>query len=311
MKRKKESNAYDELPATIGTEFMTMNDDCILEILKHLNGDDLCNVANVCVHLRLLAQMVYASKKDGEKELTLVHDNNKWKALRKHLRTFGAYHKSLRLVSTERNHRCHCRDTGLECITYLTLNAENLEHLEIDMLSHVLTDTFFHEIPNFHNLKTLKVYSIYNCGLVFGIEIIKKLPQLSELVWGYPAIFSINDLQRLTQIGENLQQLIVICHSGIYAVDDKSLNAELYQKMLDAILSRPNQKPLHVIIMGCESFMRRFQIDFPTHESFKITCVKKKSVASALNVEVLSLNSDIKISAEILDQLRDSGLIPH
>lgn len=287
-----------------------MNDDCILEILKYLNGEDLCSVAHVCAHLQLLARMAYSSNKEGDKELTLVHDNDKWKASRTQLRTFGIHQKSIRFVSVERNHRCTCSDTGLECFTYLSSHTENLEHLEIDMLSHVLKDTFFHEISKFSKLKSLKVYSVYNCGVVFGIEMLDRLPKLTELVWGYPAIFGVKDLKRVVHIGQSLEQVVVICHSGIYAIDRELLTAEIYQEMLSVVKSRASEKPLEIIIMGCETFLRRFKIDFPTDESLKITCVKKKAVTAALNIEVISLNSDVKISAEILESLRVRGVIP-
>lgn len=302
-KRKKDSAENDELNST---KFMTMNDDCILEILSYLDGANLCNMANVCARLRILAQMVFSAKKEGEKELTLVHDKDEWKNLRSQLRTFGLHNKLIRFVSKERNHRCHCRDTGLECITYLSLTTPNLEHLEVDMLSHVLTDTFFQTMTKFPNLKTLKVYSVYNCSLAFSFGIIKKL---TELIWGYPAIFSVSDLLTLITTGTRLERLIVICHSGIYAVDDQYINADIYRKMLDVISNRAHKKPLHVIIMGCESFMRRFHVAFPTHDSLKITCVKKKTVASCLNVEVMTLNCDIKINAEAIAKLQAASII--
>lgn len=45
---------------------ISLNDDCILEILKSSTLDDLCRMANVCTRLKALAQRDFASKYKGK-----------------------------------------------------------------------------------------------------------------------------------------------------------------------------------------------------------------------------------------------------
>lgn len=288
---------------------MTMNDDCILKILSYLNANDLRNAANVCTDLRQLAQLVFSSKKGGEKELTLIHDDDEWKKMRCLLRAFGAHMKSARMVSTKKKHRCSCQDPGLECITFLSQNTQNLEHLEIDLYAHVLTKTVLLSITNFPNLKTIKVYSLYNAAVKYSIDILKELTHVTELVWGYPAIFDVNDLHQMIEHGVELQQLFVVCHSGVYAVDHNFLDAKLYGQMVDIISKRPHKKPLHVIIMGCLGHLSRFKMDFPAHELLKITCLEKKTVAAFLNIDIVGSVHDIKMNTEVIQKLRDRAMI--
>lgn len=165
---------------------MTMNYDCIREIITYLHGDDLHNAANVCSDLREVAQVVFAASKQGEKPLKLIYNDDRWKKQRGHLRIFGSHVKSLHFVSDDINHRCDCVEPGLECITYLLTNTPNLEHFEIDLLSHVLPDSIFQMVHSFQKLKTLKVYSNYNCSVHNTIEILKRSTNLTEFVWGYP-----------------------------------------------------------------------------------------------------------------------------
>lgn len=308
-KRKKDSPEDDGLPSNYAMNFMALNEDCILEILSYLNIDDLRNAANVCTDLRDFALLVFSSKKNGERELTLIHDNDEWKKMRSHLRAFGAHMKSARLVSTRKKHRCSCRDPGLECMTFLSLYTQNLEYLEIDFYAHVLSKTILLSIANFPNLKTIKVYSLYNAAVKYSIDILKQLTLVTELVWGYPAIFDVNDLHKMIEHGVELQQLIVVCHSGVYAVDHNFLDEKLYRKMVDLISKRPNKKPLHVIIMGCLGHLSRFQMKFPAHELLKITCLEKKTVAAILNIDIVGSVHDIKMTTKVMKKLRDRALI--
>lgn len=255
---------------------MTMNYDCIRGVVSYLCGDDLRNAANVCSALREIAQAVFSASKQGEKLLKLIYNDNQWKKHCGHLRIFGSHIKSIQFVSEDLKHKCDCVEPGLECITYLLTNTPNLEHLEILLLPHLLSNSLFEMMHSFQKLKTLKVYSNYYCNVLNIIEFLRRSTNLTEFVWGYPATFNVIDLYTMVQYSGKLEKLVIICNSGVYAGDQIIVDEILYGKMLDVISNRQHKKPLHVIIIGEPGHVVRFRVTFPSNELLRISCVEKE-----------------------------------
>lgn len=76
---------------------LTINDDCILELLKYLQIDDQVSLAGTCTRLRMLIQNKYAVNKD--KAFVVELTNNRFRLLQnvRAIRLFGGYFKNIRI----------------------------------------------------------------------------------------------------------------------------------------------------------------------------------------------------------------------
>lgn len=73
------------------SDLLIMNDDCIIEILNHLELKDLSSMANTCCRLRILARMAFSSKYRS-KQVTLEESEN---TVEDCLRNFGSQMQSI------------------------------------------------------------------------------------------------------------------------------------------------------------------------------------------------------------------------
>lgn len=199
---------------------------------------------------------------------------------------------------------------GLEFID----EAPKLECIEIDVLPQDLIAPILESVPKFKNLKTLKIYCEYMEEQRGKLDIIEKLENLTEFVWGYPKIFNANHLLHAIKNGKNLQQLTVIFSNrpSVHERVVRSIDAVFYQQMLDVVLKRSNGKPLNVVIVGhrYESQLKQFDATFPLHESLKITCLRTEIIGSILKVNVKSTYGRIKMSDAQVKLLRDHEILP-
>lgn len=75
---------------TCNTEFLHMNDDCLLEIFKNIGIEDLANVNYVCQRLSILAQQSF--RMNHRNAIILFAQEDKWDVfdtLELVLKTFG------------------------------------------------------------------------------------------------------------------------------------------------------------------------------------------------------------------------------
>lgn len=199
---------------------------------------------------------------------------------------------------------------GLEFID----EAQTLEYLEIDVLPQDLIASILESVPKFKNLKILKIYCEYMEEQQGKLDIIEKLENLTEFVWGYPKIFNAKHLLHAIENGKNLQQLTVIFSNrpSVHERIVRPIDAVFYQQMLDVVLKRSNGKPLNVVIVGhrYESQLKQFDATFPLHESLKITCLRTEVIGPILNVNVKSTYGRIKMSEAQVKLLRDREILP-
>lgn len=80
------------LTETDATSLLCLNDDCLIEILRYLNIDDLSSVASTCTQLKSSARDVfrtYHTSKTINIEAILYHESNKVHHIPNILRNFG------------------------------------------------------------------------------------------------------------------------------------------------------------------------------------------------------------------------------
>lgn len=254
-----------------------MNDDSILAVLYLLSEEDLLNTANVCFRLRKLAQTVFSLTKKGERNLTLVHDNDIWRKKSSYLRIFSPNIKFARVLSAEENFpKSGSVDTDLKCIMDALRETKNLEYLEIDMPIHFLTKPFFSDLSKFQNLRTLKLYSNYDSRAIPSFEVLNQLEKLSELVWSFPDKFTVKKLLCLLRNVSNLEKLIVIClrtFGATVSTDHNFIDDESYREMLNIVSKRAQRKHLHVTIVGTGSLVERI-LPSRVNELLDIKCLE-------------------------------------
>lgn len=133
----------------------SLNDDCILAILKYLELTDLCSAASTCSRIRELAQMDFTSKYK-DKVLTLGESD---KSVANYLRNFGSQLNSLLLT---RPSDLPPRDAlgGAYILQLLAENCSSLTDLTLNgyAFKHRSDSNIKRLIQMFSRLKTLAVY---------------------------------------------------------------------------------------------------------------------------------------------------------
>lgn len=272
------------------------NDTQNLEELRPLFSDlQTLSLTNCLISIKLLAMCQQIT------ELTLIRTD---------VTNTDAQNLQLDHLKTLKIEKKKHHDADFPIFEFIN-QCDSLEYFEMDSLRYQLPKSFYDAVPKFKNITTLKVYSIFNGTADYSFDIINELPKLSELVWGYPARFTLSDLMCMIQKGSNLQQLVVICYHAITAVsaDELHINEESYRNMLETVSRRPNKKPLNIIIFGTELQIKKFRITFPMQPRLKITSLGSKSVAAILNIKLDGGLREIKMSDEVIEILRNRQLL--
>lgn len=158
----------DEIPEQC--HLLSLNDDCILEILKLLELKDLCSISNACSRLRCLAQTDFASKYKS-KEFALMESDD---IIADFLRSFGSQMQSIHFIrplETPSSHKVlgdtyilHLLSKYCDSLTNLALTRYEFRHYS-DSNTLLL-------IPLLARLKTLSLDSCILSDKIVSILVV-------------------------------------------------------------------------------------------------------------------------------------------
>lgn len=88
-------DSFDEKPKhSANIEFINLNDDCLIAILRYLGVDDLNSIASTCTHLKGLARIVFhlkpANKCFSIRQMIQRHEENAEEEITRYLENFGS-----------------------------------------------------------------------------------------------------------------------------------------------------------------------------------------------------------------------------
>lgn len=223
-------------------------------------------------------------------------------------------------VSTRLDHLPAVKTLHLKGI-YLNKNAASvinqmrnatIEHLEIDMNYYAIDRQNAEAIGKLKKINTLKMHCSGGCSSVDLLCIVRNLYDLSDLALStHSNILSAFNILTIIALSPNLQRL---CISFADNGDDKNqlqMNEQMYHHMLDAVLRRSNGKSLCVVIVGRHDHITNVNVAFPMHTALKMVCLSVESVATLLQIKKdYYLQQHIKMTDDILNELRDLGLCP-
>lgn len=162
---------------------MSVNDDCIFEILSYLKSDDLHSVANVCSRLRVLAKEVFSTKQEAKKLIINYEALKKESNMRSHLHIFGEQIESICLITNDHYSEMTRRVPKSNDLYYVNMLRQycigTLKSLELNWFdfTHYENDA----IDQLHSLFSgLPKLILKNC--VFPIRMIAMCEKLKELV---------------------------------------------------------------------------------------------------------------------------------
>lgn len=184
----------------IGTQFLNLNDHCILEVMEFLALTDLCTMAEVSVRLKQLAEFLFRLKHRHLDIKLLMHENNKicMSTARCLFRNFGYLMTSLHVSRKLFAFDLPSNDSfkGQQKLLFLINKFCNLNTLT---MGHFWfnPDLIVKSIPLFTRLQTLNYYKLscycpedkmfHHFGNVLSIilsfkEVAHLTPQLVQLV---------------------------------------------------------------------------------------------------------------------------------
>lgn len=140
--------------------FLCLNDDCINEIFKYVNGNDLSRIANTCTRLLGLARTHFTSKQNNN-ELNLTVDT--LQVARDGLWAFGPFVQSIRLIHSR---KYPIQSPANNKILHLLLKycKKTLKKLELHQFAfyHLSESTIDASQPLFFRLQKL---TFKNCSI--------------------------------------------------------------------------------------------------------------------------------------------------
>lgn len=251
------------------TKFLDLNDDCIFGVLYLLSDEDLLNSGKVCSRMLVLAREVLSKTKKGG--LTITIEDNEWMKMKSYIRFFSAHIKRIRLVSNDKFFMSDDTNADIGYAMRLLRQLNNLEYLEVEVPSYI-SATFFLAVSELKNLGSLKIYSHSGVRVHHSFKLLEQLKHLAELVWCSFSL-SVNDLFCMIKNGKHLQRIIVVI-SSMCTLDHNVIDKKMYEGMLNVVSHRPSGTKLDIRIVGVESQIKKFMVEFPQHELLKISCTE-------------------------------------
>lgn len=192
---------------------------------------------------------------------------------------------------------------------YLTNMAVDYLDVELSIYTSAFGGPQIAAITKMTNLNTLRLsVRDFDAGmLLHSIEDLKNLTILISCTRHAP--MEANDLLRLVESGPNLEILGISygCNGG----KNLKINAEVYGDLLKVVSSRPNGKPLHIIIFRPQAHATESNVNasFAMQPSLKISCLLIEIIGEIMNIDTSRCNSRIPMTDEVFTELIDRNLL--
>lgn len=135
-------------------KLMDLNDDCLREVFKCLNVEDLCAVADACRRFKQIAQALY--KTTGDKQFVWANKNQAV-AQSSLIRNFGVFFEGIEVVGRCRE-KYECSATKLNKIIDILVRYSSENMIELELVGLKIThDVAFIMRPLLRHLQTLQI----------------------------------------------------------------------------------------------------------------------------------------------------------